>query len=57
MTMEKKYDLCGACAEKLKEGYILKKISGGVDNKVTCSNCGRRRYGGTYQMEKKETKK
>ena len=57
MTMEKKYDLCGACAEMLKEGYTLKKISGGVDNKVTCSNCGRRRYGGTYQMEKKETKK
>ena len=55
--MNKKYDLCGACAEELKEGYALKKISGGVDNKVTCSHCGRRRYGGTYELTKKEAKK
>ena len=55
--MSQKYDLCVACAEMLKEGYTLKKISGGVDNKITCSNCGRRRYGATYELTKKEAKK
>lgn len=46
----KKLDLCGACAAKLGEAYSLRKIAGGVDNKVVCSNCGRRRYGGTYEV-------
>jgi hypothetical protein len=37
-------DLCGRCAAMLQEGY--------VDHKVTCSHCGRRRYGATYTIEK-----
>ena len=49
-----RYDLCGACVEELKEGYDLKRIGGGVDNKITCVNCGRRRYGGTFELTKKE---
>lgn len=49
----KKMDLCGACAAKLGEAYNLRKVAGGVDNKVVCSNCGRRRYGGTYEVEVK----
>ena len=53
--MKKQYDLCGACAEQMKEGYALKKISGGIDNKVTCDNCGRRRYGATYELTKKKS--
>lgn len=55
--MNKRYELCGVCAEQMKEGYALKKIGGGVDNKVTCSNCGRRRYGATYELAHKEGKK
>lgn len=55
--MNKKHDLCGACAEQLKEGYSLKKISGGVSNKVTCSHCGKRRYGATYELARKEAGK
>lgn len=55
--MNKQHDLCGACAEQLKEAYTLKKISGGVNNKVNCSHCGRRRYGATYELAKKEAKK
>ena len=51
--MNKKYELCMACAQKMKEGYALKKISGGVNNKVTCSHCGLRRYGATYELTKK----
>lgn len=49
----KKMDLCGACVAKLGEAYNLRKVAGGVDNKVVCSNCGRRRYGGTYEVEVK----
>lgn len=52
----KKLDLCGACAAKLGEAYSLRKIAGGVDNKVICSNCGRRRYGGTYELSGKKAK-
>lgn len=28
------------------------RVGGGVDHKVTCSHCGRRRYGATYTIEK-----
>lgn len=28
------------------------ELNGGVDHKVTCSHCGRRRYGATYTIEK-----
>lgn len=45
-------DLCGRCAAMLREGYDLKRVGGGVDHKVTCSHCGRRRYGATYTIEK-----
>lgn len=45
-------DLCGRCAAMLQEGYDLKRVGGGVDHKVTCSHCGRRRYGATYTIEK-----
>lgn len=51
--MDKTRDLCGACVEMLREGYDLKRVAGGVDNKITCAHCGRRRYGATYTMEKK----
>lgn len=30
----------------------FKRVGGGVDHKVTCSHCGRRRYGATYTIEK-----
>lgn len=50
MVMKKKVDLCVACAATLREGYTLTRIAGGVDNKITCSHCGRRRYGSTYEM-------
>ena len=55
--MNKQHDLCGACAQQMKEGYTLKKICGGISNKVTCSHCGKRRYGATYELAKKEAGK
>ena len=53
--MSKQFDLCKACAEQMKEAYAVKKISGGIDNKVTCDNCGRRRYGATYELTKEKS--
>ncbi len=50
--MAKRMDLCGKCAALLREGFQLRRVAGGVDNKITCSNCGRRRYGATYELEK-----
>jgi hypothetical protein len=43
-------ELCGECAALLREGFDVKRVGGGVDNKITCSNCGRRRYGATYEV-------
>lgn len=49
----KVFELCGRCAELLRGGYELRRVAGGVDNKITCAHCGKRRYGASYQMEKK----
>lgn len=49
--MKNKVDLCVPCYIKLKESYDLTLIAGGVSNKVTCSQCGKRRYGSTYEMK------
>lgn len=52
--MEKKtFELCGKCAEQLKSGYELRRVAGGVDNKITCAHCGKRWYGASYELEKK----
>lgn len=51
--MKKKLDLCVPCAKKLGTAYTVRKVAGGVDNKVVCDECGRRRYGGTYEVEVK----
>lgn len=45
-----RYDLCGACAAKMKESYKLKELERPADNKITCAHCGRRRYGGKYEL-------
>lgn len=52
-----RYDLCAVCAAqeaaKLTEaGMMLVRIEGGVNNKITCWGCQRRRYGATYEMRK-----
>ena len=45
-----KYDLCGACAAKMKESYKLKVLERPADNKIRCARCGRRWYGGRYEI-------
>lgn len=53
----KQMELCVPCAEKMREGYTLRTVKIGVNQKVTCAGCGRRRYGAHYEVEKKEAKK
>lgn len=48
----KRLELCWPCAEKLKEAYTVKP-AGGIAKKIDCQQCGKRRYGVTYQIEKK----
>ena len=55
--MERKMDLCGSCAALMRESFQLKRVAGGIDNKITCAKCGRRRYGATYAVEKNTGKK
>lgn len=50
-------DLCGICAAKLGEVYTVRKIASGINKKITCAECGRRRYGATYEVRKKEDSK
>lgn len=45
--------LCSRCAAVLAQGYIVKRVAGGVDNKVTCEQCGKRRYGGEFEIWRK----
>lgn len=46
-------NLCKPCAEKLKESYKVKMVKAGKNIKITCAECGRRRYGATYETEAK----
>lgn len=49
-------DLCGRCAAIYADSYKVVRVAGGVDHKVTCSVCGNRRYGGTYEITNKKNK-
>ena len=55
--MAKKMKLCVPCAVKLRtllgSSHELKKDYMG-SQKITCEECGRRRYGGPYLMIRKE---
>lgn len=51
----KTIDLCGTCAAKMQDGYKLtQQFPRPANNKIFCAMCRRKRYGGTYQIEKKE---
>ena len=45
--------LCRPCAEKLKQHKQVRFVSGGRDNKITCAECGCRRYGALYDVRRK----
>ena len=47
--------LCRPCTEELKRaGKTVIFQSGGVNNKITCTECGRRRFGATYQVGRRK---
>jgi len=44
-------ELCRPCAEQLKaKGKKLKVLEKGVDKKVFCAECHRRRFGAAYDV-------
>jgi hypothetical protein len=47
MSEQKEMDLCKPCAKSLPK-KSLSLIRGGVDNKITCAKCGKRKFGATY---------
>ena len=50
--------LCGKCAAIQKdEGVKLVRIAGAADEKVTCELCGRRRFGGDFEIKEKGEQK
>lgn len=47
----KTIELCRPCAEARRaEGQALAATLQGVDRKIRCADCGRRRYGGAYRI-------
>lgn len=50
-------DLCRPCMEAMKRAYPLVQVGAGINRKITCRNCGRRRYGGAYKIAAKGEKK
>lgn len=50
-----KCEMCVPCAIKLDETKDVKKIAHRRE-KITCSECGRRRYGAEYEVSRKAEK-
>ena len=50
-----KREMCVPCAIKLAETKDVKKIAHRRE-KITCSECGRRRYGAEYKVSQKAAK-
>lgn len=48
--------LCKPCAMGMAASGKKVKWVGGCSKKITCANCGRRRYGVNYEVTDKEEK-
>ncbi len=56
MGEREQVELCKPCAvARSRRGVRLKTVSGRAD-KITCADCGRRRYGQTYEVAPTTTK-
>ena len=53
--MKKTLDLCRPCAERTGEKYDMKTIKTGVNRKVTCEMCHRRKFGSRYELKRKKS--
>lgn len=52
MGKQRKIDLCGVCAATAKAEFEIRLLPKPTNYKVTCQGCGRRRYGGSYEITK-----
>lgn len=44
-------ELCVPCAMGMRaQGFSVRPTRRGVNQKVTCERCGKRRYGGVYEL-------
>lgn len=50
-------ELCGKCAELMKEKNVVRVVSRPINHKVVCESCKWRRFGGTYAVEPRKEKK
>ena len=50
----KTIELCSKCAAIMADGYKIKQLPRPANHKVFCEMCQRKRYGASYQVEKKE---
>lgn len=50
-------ELCGICAIKLRESGMEVKQVGGRMEKISCQECGKRKYGTTYEVTAKKAAK
>jgi uncharacterized CHY-type Zn-finger protein len=51
----KTMELCKPCAEELKAGgFLVKPVKEGVDRKIVCGQCKKRRYGKLCEVRKGE---
>lgn len=53
MKTTKEMTLCVPCAMKLGKTHRLKKVKEWADEKITCDECRRRRYGSTHEVTEK----
>lgn len=51
MKTTKTLDLCYRCVALVEDAYPLRRISG--FHSVTCEYCGKKRQGGTYELDLK----
>lgn len=50
-------DLCKPCVAEMKRaGKVIRLVAEPINYKCTCFWCGKRRYGATYEILKKERK-
>lgn len=47
-------ELCKPCAIKMADKGVSIKPAGGRCEKITCAECGRRRFGISYQISEPE---
>lgn len=53
--VQKGISLCGKCFFKYKAaGYRIKTVKKIPNQKVICTECKKRRYGGIYDLEEKK---